>query len=73
MPCAREQRPELARLGQAMVDPAQFALVFEVASVLLLAPVPTGPQHGHASLRRVEHGSRKLRLAQAHVGRSPPS
>jgi len=27
----------LARLGQAMVDPAQFALVFEVASVLLLA------------------------------------
>jgi NADH-quinone oxidoreductase subunit J len=27
----------LPRLGQAMVDPAQFALVFEVASVLLLA------------------------------------
>jgi NADH:ubiquinone oxidoreductase subunit 6 (subunit J) len=27
----------LIRLGQAMVDPNQFALVFEVASVLLLA------------------------------------
>jgi NADH-quinone oxidoreductase subunit J len=36
-PQAAVPADSLPRLGQAMVDPAQFALVFEVASVLLLA------------------------------------
>ncbi len=37
LPQAAVPADSLPRLGQAMVDPAQFALVFEVASVLLLA------------------------------------
>jgi len=36
-PQAAVPADSLTRLGQAMVDPTQFALVFEVASVLLLA------------------------------------
>jgi NADH-quinone oxidoreductase subunit J len=36
-PQAAVPADSLNRLGQAMVDPTQFALVFEVASVLLLA------------------------------------
>jgi NADH-quinone oxidoreductase subunit J len=36
-PQAAVPADSLTRLGQAMVDPGQFALVFEVASVLLLA------------------------------------
>jgi NADH-quinone oxidoreductase subunit J len=37
LPQAAVPADSLVRLGQAMVDPSQFALVFEVASVLLLA------------------------------------
>ena len=37
LPQAAVPADSLPRLGQAMVDPSQFALAFEVASVLLLA------------------------------------